>query len=450
MNILNKLILGEIKLSQALYYVSTNCRGFLSADVLKWIDNECNGYEDMHDLPDYRSIECTVLARFTDGIGNFHEQKLDVTKINDYLEKNGLGNLLVSKMNIVQNVESLETSIDGNKGGSLMIEFPKNISDMIAQWFEIPPGCRNIIILQQCHLEQGKNLLSVIKSKLIMALKNTRLIDDDVVDNKQCKRSLVFISHASKDKVVIKLFIDNVLRRGLNLNDENIVFTSYESTGVVPGDNIPAYIESNINNADVVLFMISPNYKNSEVCMNEVGAAWALKKSSIQVMLPNTNIDNLGWLLHLEKAAIIDDEDSLDSLMEEMCNRLEISPITAKHWNPCKRDFLEALKELPSCYDEDKPEYMLLDINDRDIIECHPHFVKVNYYDEFKKNGIQDEYLHSDIPTNNGIVNLDFIRSIQSRLLEVSTITPVKVINKTINYSYVKIQLHFVNNSNNP
>ena len=154
---------------------------------------------------------------------------------------------------------------------------------------------------------------------------------------------VIFISHSSKDKETIKVFIDSFLKKGLSLCDDDIACTSFEATGVMPGDSIPSYIKHNISRAKVCLCMVSKNYKASEVCMNEVGAIWALEKVPIQIVLPQTDFSELGWLLNTDKAAKIDDEDSIDNLMETICERSGIPIVSPKHWNPCKRDLLNSL-----------------------------------------------------------------------------------------------------------
>ena len=156
----------------------------------------------------------------------------------------------------------------------------------------------------------------------------------------------VFISHASKDRDIIKLFIDNILKKGLGLNDNDIACTSFEATGVEPGDSIPNYIKRNIKGAKICLAMVSKNYKASEVCMNEVGAAWALNNPPIQIVLPGTEFHELGWLLNTNKASKINDIDCLDALGEKLCSSIGILTPTPKHWNPSTRDFLEALQIL--------------------------------------------------------------------------------------------------------
>lgn len=149
----------------------------------------------------------------------------------------------------------------------------------------------------------------------------------------------IFISHASKDKELIGKFVDSILLLGMGIDSEIIAYTSREDTGVPAGDSIPQYIQDNIACADIILLMISDNYKNSEVCLNEMGAAWALNKHIIQVLLPNTSFDKLGWLCSLDKALKIDDSESIDGLCEVFTDRLDMG-IKPSTWNRNKASFL--------------------------------------------------------------------------------------------------------------
>ena len=149
----------------------------------------------------------------------------------------------------------------------------------------------------------------------------------------------IFISHASRDKELIGKFVDSIFLLGMCIDSEIIAYTSREDTGVPVGESIPQYIQNNIACADIILLMISDNYKNSEVCLNEMGAAWALNKHIIQVLLPNTSFDKLGWLCSLDKALKIDNSESIDGLCEVFTDKLDIS-IKPSAWNRNKAVFL--------------------------------------------------------------------------------------------------------------
>lgn len=166
-----------------------------------------------------------------------------------------------------------------------------------------------------------------------------------VATNASTKRATsgkrIFISHASIDKELVSKFVDSILLLGLGLESETIAYTSREDTGVMPGESIPQFIQNNIACADVVLLMISDNYKGSEVCLNEMGAAWALDKHIIQILMPNTSFNKLGWLESLNKAIKIDSDASMDRLCEVLSDKLDLS-IKPSIWNRNKSTFLSS------------------------------------------------------------------------------------------------------------
>ena len=138
------------------------------------------------------------------------------------------------------------------------------------------------------------------------------------------KTPMVFISHSSADTDIILSFIQNVLVLGLGLDKGDIVFTSDETYGINPGDDIPQYIKRNISGARVVLIMVSQGYKKSEVCLNEMGAAWALDRNIISVLMPDANFDQLGWVINLKKAVRLDKKKSLLSLTNQIAKLISV------------------------------------------------------------------------------------------------------------------------------
>jgi len=86
------------------------------------------------------------------------------------------------------------------------------------------------------------------------------------------KQKIIFISHSSKDKAIVQLFVDDVLQLGAGIKPEQIFCTSIEDMGIKNGDDIRKHIHQNIKNADYSFLLISNNYKKSEICLNEMGA----------------------------------------------------------------------------------------------------------------------------------------------------------------------------------
>lgn len=194
-------------------------------------------------------------------------------------------------------------------------------------------------------VKDGRNVLSAIIQE--ESLKKDIKITESVNSIKNTtKKPLVFISHAGADAAIIREFMDCILKDGIGLDNDNIACTSFEWTTVEIGDNIPDYIKQRIGQANVVLAMVSQAYKSSEVCQNEVGAAWALNNRPLNIVLPDVDFNELGWLFNLDKAIRIDNIDSLNKLQLTLCNRLGLAPKVALDWTPCVTKFLSSLTKL--------------------------------------------------------------------------------------------------------
>lgn len=155
----------------------------------------------------------------------------------------------------------------------------------------------------------------------------------------------IFISHSSEDKAIVDLFKNIILNAGLGIQDTDIAYTSATETGVPTGSNIPQYIKENIADSDFVFFMISDNYSKSEVCMNEMGAAWALDKNVKPLLLHNVSFKSVGWLYGMNLCAKINDADRLDELRDEFLEKYNSRPKTAV-WNRQKNKFLSKMAAL--------------------------------------------------------------------------------------------------------
>lgn len=168
----------------------------------------------------------------------------------------------------------------------------------------------------------------------------------------------VFISHSSKDKEIVRLFKDLVLKSGFGLSDSDIFFTSSPETGVPIGENIPMFIKDNLINCECVFLMISEDYKQSEVCMNEMGAAMVISKKLIPVLLYNFDFENVGWLIDKNLCVRINDEERLDEIRDYFVE-LGVFAKTSV-WNRYRTSFINSLPDYTK-ETEDVPSKGFLD-----------------------------------------------------------------------------------------
>lgn len=153
----------------------------------------------------------------------------------------------------------------------------------------------------------------------------------------------VFISHSSKDKDVVNLFKDIILKSGIGLTDKDIFYTSSPETGVPIGENIPQYIKDNLKECNFVFLMISDNYKKSEVCLNEMGAAMVLGNKYIPILLYNYKFDKVGWLIDRNLCIRIDDEERLDEIRDLFAKNATLTSTNV--WNRSRNDFISYLAQ---------------------------------------------------------------------------------------------------------
>jgi hypothetical protein len=185
----------------------------------------------------------------------------------------------------------------------------------------------------------------------------------------------VFISHASEDKQIVSLFVDQILCAGSGVNIEDVIYTSRDDSGVVNGNDIPSCIKDGIKQAAIFFMMVSEKYRNSEVCLNEMGAAWMLDDLPKKILLmPGSSFNKIGWLMSLKKGTELSDSSGLDALHDQIIDILSTRIQTAT-WNRCKEVFLNKLNELTNMTSNDSIDSSEDEI---DIIDMRESFEKHN------------------------------------------------------------------------
>lgn len=149
----------------------------------------------------------------------------------------------------------------------------------------------------------------------------------------------IFISHSSKDKQLVKDFVNHILCLGIGLNPDDIFCTSIEDMTMRNGEDIRKHIQDNIRSAEYSFLLISDNYKASEICVNEMGAVWAYDANVKIFLLPNADFSSIGWLCDTRKADKLTDSVALDRLYYEMIEYCSL-PSNFLHWSGQREMFL--------------------------------------------------------------------------------------------------------------
>ena len=123
------------------------------------------------------------------------------------------------------------------------------------------------------------------------------------------------------------------------------IFCTLNHSDIRTGDDFRNEIVNNMRTCDYVLCFISNNYKNSEVCQNEMGAAWVLEdKRFYPFKFPNVGFAELGFIAKVKQTADITDKSKLDEFYVEVCQRYNLQQ-DWMNFNKQKEDFVELVNE---------------------------------------------------------------------------------------------------------
>lgn len=157
----------------------------------------------------------------------------------------------------------------------------------------------------------------------------------------------IFISHAVIDKEIADAFVDVILHGALSVPINEIFCVSTDGTKIKSGDDWRDSIKTNILSAKINFLLISPNYKESEVCMNEMGAAWITDAIVLPLIIDPINYKTVGVIQEPSQIEKLLDEKSLDKIRDIVQEELEIktSLIKSDRWTSKKKEFLLRVKK---------------------------------------------------------------------------------------------------------
>lgn len=158
----------------------------------------------------------------------------------------------------------------------------------------------------------------------------------------------VFISHSSKDKKIVKLFLDHILHLGIGLSEDDIFCTSIDGTEIKDGDDVRAALRTALANAKVILLVITPNYKMSEVCLNEMGGAWLSDIITIPIAVNPISYKTIGYIQEVTNVGTIQSEKTLSSLRDTITNECGLTLKKTVIWDAQKATFLTGIESLLS------------------------------------------------------------------------------------------------------
>lgn len=180
---------------------------------------------------------------------------------------------------------------------------------------------------------------------IVLTQKSYQTVDSDFKIKEAPQMKNVFISHASKDKAIVDAFVDELLVGALAVQVKDIFCTSTDGTKITSGEDWRNEIRDNLKAAKITFLIVTQNYKESEICMNEMGAAWVLSGRTIPFIVAPIDYHSVGVLQDVRQIEILQDEKSLDRIRDIVQNELKIPAehIKSDRWTEKKKIFLDKL-----------------------------------------------------------------------------------------------------------
>lgn len=157
----------------------------------------------------------------------------------------------------------------------------------------------------------------------------------------------IFISHAKKDKTIIDYFIDDILINGLGFSHSDIFCTSTDGMGIKPGKDWRKEIKDKIVSAKIVFLIITPNYQESEMCQNELGAAWIANDNVIPMIIEPATYSTAGATQEPKQIEQLTRGESLDNVKDVLAKLFPkvITGASSANWTRKKREFVTKVKQ---------------------------------------------------------------------------------------------------------
>jgi len=157
----------------------------------------------------------------------------------------------------------------------------------------------------------------------------------------------VFISHSIKDKEIVDAFVDLILQGAMSIDLKEIFCVSTEGTKIKSGENWRDVIKDSLISSKVTFIIITPHYKESEVCQNEMGAAWVLSGLVLPTIVEPITFRTVGVIPEVNQVKKLLDDIHLDDLRDSVQVALSIpaGQIASGRWTQKKKEFINRVKK---------------------------------------------------------------------------------------------------------
>lgn len=279
-------------------------------------------------------------------------------------------------------LSSLMRRVNGLPAGVIARETAQSIADECKKWKEVTAS----IVMDICgqsdpHLMdfgihwrvplRGQNFKVEMIQKLKRAKTDLEIILEiekekslhhktRSTETEMVKRPKVFISHKKEDKAYADALV-NLINFILGADGDKIFCSSIPGYGIRQSRDILDELKRQFDQYEVYMVIIhSPRYYQSAICMNEMGASWALGTKFSSFLTNDCKLENLHGVINQEKICIDLDDDPdmlnghLNEFKDDLIEFFHSNAIDQTKWENARSRFIKEVKALT--YDSQKEE----------------------------------------------------------------------------------------------
>jgi hypothetical protein len=186
----------------------------------------------------------------------------------------------------------------------------------------------------------------------------------------------VFISHSADDEDLTQAFI-SLLEAAFHFEEREVRCTSLPGYKLRTGTHTSTQLKQELNDAELVLCILTPVSTESEWVRFELGAAWAMNEKWVVPLLAGLDYDELPGPLREVHAIRATDSQGIYQLLDEIREKLQWASRPAAKVAGAVRDLVESaeayeeLEESESPFEEfDVNEVYDLNIDNEQILTC--------------------------------------------------------------------------------
>ncbi|MEW7279049.1 toll/interleukin-1 receptor domain-containing protein [Aquimarina sp. 2201CG1-2-11] len=203
----------------------------------------------------------------------------------------------------------------------------------------------NVLIPNEMEIKR-KNLTDILKQEKAHVLANIQREENirpsviltpsetkkEALSPPLVKPQKIFISHSKKDLTYVQEII-NVLET-TGIKSHQIFCSSYEGYGTPLGANYLEVLKEELKGDTLVLFVLSNNFFNSNICLCEMGAVWILTQDQIPLYIPPFSAEDVKGVFPTTQGIYVNQKRQLIMLKERLEKEFDIqNKISHIHWD---------------------------------------------------------------------------------------------------------------------